>query len=1195
MKKFTLLLSVFFAICVCWQNAAQITVGDGTYSSAFNTYPINAYYGYSYAQSIYLASEINASGDITSISFEMEDEDAIPNSDDMIDLWIGHTSLTEFSSTTDWVDVSTLTQVMTSGTLTKVGTTITFTFSSPFTYNGTDNIIIALDANEGGFDTSADKLIGTNVAVNRTLRQQSDSTNSDPLSPETGTLTPYVGNITFYGIAQSCPQPTVDAVSDLTTTSVTLNWTAGGAEMDWEIEVINLTLGETLTGVATHTANTNSLALSSLDSSSEYGFALRADCGASEYSSWTDMQSFFTLCTPITAFPWSEDFESVSTPDIPNCWSIMNNNSDSDEFITYSGYGVGGSTAAGLYTDFNSGNNDDYLILPQMTLTGNERLRFSVRSRSVGEPNDYRVVLSTTGNAAVDFSTELMALTQVASTTQTEISPINLSAYSGDVYIAIHVPSGGLDGYYIYFDEFVIDEIPNCIEPVLGNVSNLTATTADIDWSQGDAETEWEYVVQADGTGEPAGSGTLVSTSSVTEPGLVEGSDYEFYVRAKCGPSEFSTWVGPISWFQIAAPDNDDCNNAISLTVNADLDCTDVTSGSTEGATASAQLELDGAISGTPNTDVWFSFVATSTLHNISLDNVTNLGGGTSTSLDMGMAVYDASIDCDNLVLVDDSDPNAFDVSGLTIGTTYLVRVYGWGSTIQYNSFDICVGTPAAPPANDNCADAELLIASTDSSCDNMMSGTTESASTSADDGCSTTGRDVWYSFTPAQTGNYIFEISETFQSGSASTYVALYSGSCGSLTQVNSSCFDTDGFTENLTAGETYLVNVRSSSSTYYVEFDLCVYTEPTCFSISGITAVSNTPETATLTWSAPTNGNAPSSYNWEVVPSGNDQGDGVIDFGNVLTESADVTGLEGSTTYDVYMQSDCGSSDFSGWGGPFSFTTACNVVSDFPAITDMSSNVPDSCWEEANGGDLVGGFSTSGASDWRAPRAYENSIGESVSSNAINLWQSNDIDWLLSPVYDLSGGDTYELTIEVAVTNYSSSGTATTTADTMGSDDEVYLVVSDDSGVTWTTLTTWNAGNQPSVNGTEYIADLSLYSGNVQFAVVGYEGTSDDSEDYDFHVGKFEVEAASTLGINPNETEEFTYFPNPVTSQLTLKGQSNLNKVSIYNVVGQEVLTMEPNNVEAVMDLSSLTSGAYFVKVEINNQIETIRVIKQ
>ena len=89
-----------------------------------------------------------------------------------------------------------------------------------------------------------------------------------------------------------------------------------------------------------------------------------------------------------------------------------------------------------------------------------------------------------------------------------------------------------------------------------------------------------------------------------------------------------------------------------------------------------------------------FSFVATETSHKVTITDVVNQGGGTSTSTDMGMGVYDASGGCDGLVFVDDSDPNTLDLTGLTVSNTYFVRVYGWYTSVQQNNFNICVGSP---------------------------------------------------------------------------------------------------------------------------------------------------------------------------------------------------------------------------------------------------------------------------------------------------------------------------------------------------------------------------------------------------------------------------------------------------------------------------------------------------------------------
>ena len=65
-------------------------------------------------------------------------------------------------------------------------------------------------------------------------------------------------------------------------------------------------------------------------------------------------------------------------------------------------------------------------------------------------------------------------------------------------------------------------------------------------------------------------------------------------------------------------PANDNCAGAIALTVNPDYLCGSVTSGAVQSATASG---ISSTCGGTPDDDVWFSFVATSTQHRISILN----------------------------------------------------------------------------------------------------------------------------------------------------------------------------------------------------------------------------------------------------------------------------------------------------------------------------------------------------------------------------------------------------------------------------------------------------------------------------------------------------------------------------------------------------------------------------------------------
>ncbi|WP_191859115.1 T9SS type A sorting domain-containing protein [Hanstruepera ponticola] len=265
---------------------------------------------------------------------------------------------------------------------------------------------------------------------------------------------------------------------------------------------------------------------------------------------------------------------------------------------------------------------------------------------------------------------------------------------------------------------------------------------------------------------------------------------------------------------------NDDCDGAIALTVNADLNCGVVFAGNNIDSTPSPQPD---DVTGTPNTDVWFSFVATSSLHRISLSNVVNVGGGTSTSTDMGMGVYNADSGCESLVFVDDSDPNTLNLSGLTPGDTYVVRVYGWSSTIQYTTFDICVGTPPPPPVNNDCSGAVALTVNTDGTCDITYSadhGTATDSGGTTVTGCDLFGNiDTWYTFVAPASG--VVELS---------TINGTQSGNPGF--QVYDTCSGTQLFCSNnlsgtqtvngLTAGTEYTLAVWFDSGNG--TFDICL-----------------------------------------------------------------------------------------------------------------------------------------------------------------------------------------------------------------------------------------------------------------------------------------------------------------------------------------------------------------------------------
>ena len=241
-----------------------------------------------------------------------------------------------------------------------------------------------------------------------------------------------------------------------------------------------------------------------------------------------------------------------------------------------------------------------------------------------------------------------------------------------------------------------------------------------------------------------------------------------------------STWPAPQSTpFDISIiscpppPANDEPCNAIAATVNPDLLCGTVTAGTVASATNSG---ISACVGSGADDDVWFSFVATSTVLNFDLLNIT----GSTT--DMVFEIFSGA--CGSLGSVACSDPESNQFTGFTVGVTYYLRVYTYTATGGQNTtFDLCIGTPPPPPSNDEPCGAINLSVNI-GSC-SYQSGVLSSSATISTGmpapGCSSLGPDVWYKVTvPA--GGLIIDLSPS--GGPTDMGMAWYTGpSCNNLT----------------------------------------------------------------------------------------------------------------------------------------------------------------------------------------------------------------------------------------------------------------------------------------------------------------------------------------------------------------------------------------------------------------------------
>src|SRR5574343_181210 len=70
---------------------------------------------------------------------------------------------------------------------------------------------------------------------------------------------------------------------------------------------------------------------------------------------------------------------------------------------------------------------------------------------------------------------------------------------------------------------------------------------------------------------------------------------------------------------------------------------------------------------------------------------------------------------------------------------------------------------------------------------------------------------------------------------------------------------------------------------------------------------------------------------------------------------------------------------------------------------------------------------------------------------------------------------------------------------------------------------------------------------------------------------------------------------YPNPVKDILNLSFNNEITAVSIYNLLGKEVVTKSVNSNETSIDVAGLASGTYLVKVTSNNEVKTVKIIKE
>ena len=169
----------------------SIEIGENTTTN--NYLPSYNYYKYTLSQQIYTADEIGIAGTINSIAFYNGGAEKTRT----YDFYLMATTKSSFSSETDWITVSASDKVF-SGEVTMTANAWTsVTFTTPFEYDGTSNLVLVADDNSNGYSYSPHMACSVyNSNANQAIYVYSDNTNYSPMSPPTN----YSGYSEYHGV-----------------------------------------------------------------------------------------------------------------------------------------------------------------------------------------------------------------------------------------------------------------------------------------------------------------------------------------------------------------------------------------------------------------------------------------------------------------------------------------------------------------------------------------------------------------------------------------------------------------------------------------------------------------------------------------------------------------------------------------------------------------------------------------------------------------------------------------------------------------------------------------------------------------------------------------------------------------------------------------------------------------------------------
>jgi len=349
----------------------------------------------------------------------------------------------------------------------------------------------------------------------------------------------YLDDISVNAIP-SCRRVTAASVADLTDTSATLNI----------VDSYNRTSYTVLLGTSDSiqnatdslTVGTNTVILGNLDPSTTYRVWVRANCSATDQSTFKAVPPFTTLCSKVVVNDTVSFYDDLDDGNMDCMWQITDSLNEAWNCATADYSGPHPYSGGYMLTFGGASNGQSMVVMPTFDfseLTTNAEFSFYHYQYTEHTYSDYWAVPLSVyyriGDAQ-EWTLLSNVDTTVSNVWKKRVYELPSSQGAAQYQVAIKAHSNG-NYYAIGVDDISVRPLSGCITPHDVTVSDITDRTASIHWTGTSAAYKVQYRLQGSWNWNAR---TVEDVDSCVITPLDMASAYEVRVLAICGAFEQS-------------------------------------------------------------------------------------------------------------------------------------------------------------------------------------------------------------------------------------------------------------------------------------------------------------------------------------------------------------------------------------------------------------------------------------------------------------------------------------------------------------------------------------------------------------------------------------------------------------------------------------------------------------------------------